>query len=199
MDKEFWNVRYAQHQSVYGDKPNEFFKTQLQQLEPGTLLLPAEGEGRNALYAASLGWSVEAYDYSEVAKQKALDHAKKIGITTIDYKVADLDQIQLHAESFDAVALIYVHLPVEVRKHLLHQCIKSLKPGGKLIIEVFSKDQLQYQSGGPKDISLLYSLEDLESYFSATKIVLKEVVITTLDEGSFHAGPASVVRLVAIK
>ncbi len=199
MSKEFWNERYAQHQTVYGVEPNEFFKEQLQSLKPGKLLLPAEGEGRNALYAASLGWHVTAYDYSEVAKTKTLDQAAAWGITSIDYEVKDLSQIQLPAEEFDAVALVYVHLPLAVKKHLHTQCVQSLKPGGKLIIEVFAKDQLQYNSGGPKDAALLHSLKDLAEDFAGLKIIQQEEVITMLKEGHFHSGPASVVRFVAVK
>jgi len=199
MSKEFWNDRYAQHQTVYGAEPNEFFKEQLQSIKPGKLLLPAEGEGRNALYAASLGWRVTAYDYSEVAKNKTLELAVKLGITSIDYEVKDLSQVQLPGEEFDAVALIYVHLPIAVRKHLHTQCIQSLKPGGKLIMEVFAKDQLQYDSGGPKDAALLYSVKDLTEDFSGIHIMQQEEVITTLNEGPFHSGPASVVRFVAEK
>jgi ubiquinone/menaquinone biosynthesis C-methylase UbiE len=199
MTKDFWNERYAQHQTVYGAGPNEFFKEQLQSLTPGKILLPAEGEGRNALYAASLGWRVTAYDYSEVAKTKTLEQASALGITSIEYEVKDLSQIQLPAEEFDAIALIYVHLPLAVRKHLLNECIKSLKSGGILILEVFSKEQLQYNSGGPKDATLLYSLNELAEDFAGLKIMLQQEVITTLKEGAFHSGPASVVRFVAVK
>jgi len=199
MSKDFWNERYAQNQTVYGAEPNEFFKEQLQSLMPGKLLLPAEGEGRNALYAASLGWHVTAYDYSEVAKTKTLEQATLLGITSIDYEVKDLSQILLPAEEYDAIALVYVHLPPAVRKHLHTQCMKSLKPGGKLIIEVFAKDQLQYNSGGPKDAEMLHSVKSLAEDFSGMEIIQQEEVITTLREGSFHAGPASVVRFVAVK
>lgn len=199
MSNEFWNERYAQHQSVYGVEPNEYFKQKLQSLKPGKLLLPAEGEGRNAIYAASLGWSVTAYDYSEVAKAKTLHQAAVLGITSITYEVADLSVIQLPAEEFNAIALIYVHLPIEMRKHLHRQCMRSLKPGGTLMIEVFSKDQLQYNSGGPKDAALLYSINDLTEDFSSMKIELQEEVVTSLNEGPFHSGLASVVRLLAVK
>lgn len=199
MNKEFWNERYAQHQSVYGVEPNEFFKAQLQSLKPGKLLLPAEGEGRNAIYAAAKGWQVTAYDYSEVAKTKTLENAAALGITSITYEVADLSQLILPNEEYDSIALIYVHLPREIRKHLLNECIKSLKPEGTLMLEVFSKEQLQYNSGGPKDVEMLYSLNELAEDVVGMKIILQEEVTATLNEGPFHSGPASVVRFVAVK
>ena len=70
--KEFWNDRYAKETYVYGTSPNAFFKEQLRLLDVGTILLPAEGEGRNAVYAAKLGWDVYAFDYSAHAHHKAI-------------------------------------------------------------------------------------------------------------------------------
>lgn len=199
MSKEFWNERYAEYESVYGVTPNEFFKEQLGNVPPGNILLPAEGEGRNAIYAASLGWKVTAFDFSEVAKTKTLKLASDLGITTIDYKVEDLSTLILKEEEFDVVALIYVHLNEQVRKHLIQQCIKSLKQGGKLIMEVFSKGQLQYTSGGPKDAEMLYSRDMVADLFRELKIVSNEEVVENLSEGPFHSGLASIVRLVAFK
>ncbi len=199
MSKEFWNERYAEYESVYGVTPNEFFKEQLGNVPPGNILLPAEGEGRNAIYAASLGWKVTAFDFSEVAKTKTLKLASDLGITTIDYKVQDLSTLILKEEEFDVVALIYVHLNEQVRKHLIQQCIKSLKQGGKLIMEVFSKGQLQYTSGGPKDAEMLYSRDMVADLFRELKIVSNEEVVENLSEGPFHSGLASIVRLVAFK
>lgn len=199
MDKEFWNNRYGQHPTVYGDEPNEFFKEQIESVKPGKLLLPAEGEGRNAIYAASLGWTVTAYDFSEVAKAKTLKRAASLRISTIDYQVNDLGKIKLPGKEFDAVALIYVHLPMEVRKYLHLQCKQSLKPGGKLIFESFSKDQLKYNTGGPKDSALLHSISDLKADFADLRIDVLEEKLVELQEGPFHSGLASVVRLTAFK
>ena len=61
---EYWNQRYSNAKYVYGEEPNQFFATQLSALKAGSLILPCEGEGRNAVYAASLGWTVDAFDGS---------------------------------------------------------------------------------------------------------------------------------------
>ena len=199
MTRDFWNGRYSEHESVYGSTPNKFFKEQLQKIPAGKILLPAEGEGRNAIYAASLGWQVNAFDFSEVAKEKTLKQAADIGITSIDYKVQDLSTLTLQENDFDAVALIYVHLSEKIRQHLFQQCIKSLKPAGKLIVEVFSKGQLQYTSGGPRDEAMLYSTAVLEDLLKDLKILNNEEIVENLNEGQFHSGLASIVRLLAIK
>ncbi|WP_212747638.1 hypothetical protein [Fodinibius saliphilus] len=70
--KKFWNERYSGNHFVYGTHPNTFFKQQLDKLSPGELLMPAEGEGRNAVYAAEQGWSVTAFDVSAKAQKKSI-------------------------------------------------------------------------------------------------------------------------------
>ena len=85
----FWNDRYAQPEFAYGTEPNQFFADQLAQLTPGTLLLPAEGEGRNAVFAAQHGWTVDAFDFSEAAQTKARQLAANRGIS-ISYTLGDL-------------------------------------------------------------------------------------------------------------
>jgi SAM-dependent methyltransferase len=199
MSKEFWNERYGQHQTVYGFLPNEFFKEQLDLLAPGNLFLPAEGEGRNALYAASQGWHVTACDYSEVAKSKAEARARELAINTLVYSIQDLSNIELPEDKFDAVALVYVHLPGPVRNHLYDQIVKSLKPGGRIIMEVFSERQLNYQSGGPKELALLHTASGLEKDFQDLKIIYQNECEVELKEGPFHNGPAHVVRMVLEK
>ncbi len=199
MNRTFWNERYQANETTYGTEPNDFFKSQLDQLTPGKLLLPAEGEGRNALYAARQGWQVTAYDFSEVARIKTLQRALRLNLLNIEYHVQDLSQIELPENTFDAIGIIFVHLPESIRKHLHGACVQSLRPGGRLILEVFSKNQLQFNSGGPKDYDLLYSLEILQQDFTSLRTDLLEERLIELREGPFHSGPAHVVRMVATK
>jgi SAM-dependent methyltransferase len=198
MEKLFWNERYAGAESVYGRQPNHFFKDEIQKLTPGKLLLPGEGEGRNALYAASLGWNVSAIDFSEVAKKKTVAMAKSMGLL-IDYQLGDIGSISLARDAYDMIALIYVHLSEVEKKHLLSECTHALKVGGKILLEVFSKDQVKYVSGGPKDTRLLYSVEELTSNFMGFDFQLARTELIDLQEGVFHSGLASVVRIMATK
>jgi hypothetical protein len=87
--QQFWDQRYQESEWVYGEAPNAFFKAFIDQQPPGTLLLPAEGEGRNAIYAASKGWTVEAFDFSPVAREKALAGAAAKGVK-IRYDLQDI-------------------------------------------------------------------------------------------------------------
>lgn len=196
--KSMWNQRYAAQEYVYGTEPNEFFRQELDKLEPGRILLPAEGEGRNAVYAAGCGWDVHAFDHSEEGQRKALRLASERKVT-IRYDLYDFESADYPEAFFDVVALIFVHLPGEKRKAFFHRLIKFLKPGGTMILEGFSKEQLQFGSGGPKDEDMLFSVAELEDDFADLKIMEISKQLLTIDEGDHHRGDASVVRLVARK
>jgi SAM-dependent methyltransferase len=198
MNAEFWNDRYSEDGFAYGNKPNEFFKEQIDNLPVGKILFPCEGEGRNAAYAASLGWNVEAFDLSEVGKQKAIDLAASFN-AKINYNICDVANANFENNSFDAVVLIYSHLPESLRI-TLHGNIKNwLKPGGWVILEAYNPLQLNNTSGGPKDLNMLYSIETLMIDFHGMHFEILEEKQVELNEGKYHIGIADVVRFVGRK
>ncbi|EMO25801.1 thiopurine S-methyltransferase domain protein [Leptospira interrogans serovar Bataviae str. HAI135] len=73
-----WNERYSKEEFAFGEQPNEYLKEQLEKLEIGKILFPAEGEGRNAVFAAKLGWNVSAFDISVEGKRKRFNLQKQI-------------------------------------------------------------------------------------------------------------------------
>jgi hypothetical protein len=197
MEKQFWNTRYAENKTVYGTQPNIFFKQFIDTHKPGTLLLPAEGEGRNAVYAAKKGWQVDAFDFSEVAREKALQMANSQNVQ-INYWVEDIAAFTA-TKTYDAVGLIYVHLPEGVRQVFHEHTFHSLKSGGYLVLEAFAKEQIHFTSGGPKDNSLLYSAPMICGDFPFLHLLFcgqKEIVLT---EGEFHNGKAAVLQMVGQK
>ena len=193
-----WNEKYADDRFYYGKEPNAFFKEEIDKLEPGKLLLPAEGEGRNAVYAAKLGWVVTCFDWSEEGKKKADKFASEEGVK-IDYQVSDLSSFRYTEGEYDAVGLVFVHLPPEEREELHKKVIESLKQGGKLIFTAYDKTQLGKTSGGPKDLNQLYSLEQIVEDFIGLDfdIFAKETV--ELDEGPAHSGIADVIKFSGVK
>ena len=195
--KDFWNQRYATQETVYGKAPNLYFKSILDSLTPGSLLMPAEGEGRNAVYAASLGWKVEAFDYSSVAQEKALQLAEANDVT-IKYDVLELNEFKANKQ-YAAIGLIYVHLPTKERFVFHQKMIDALLLGGVLIIEAFSKAQINNASGGPKDIEQLYSLDQLKQDFASLNCIQAVEIEIDLEEGPFHIGKANLVRYFAKK
>lgn len=194
--KDFWNERYAEDEFVYGTEPNRFFKEQLDKLEPGSILLPADGEGRNSVYAATRGWDVTAVDYSQSGRKKALDLASENSVE-ITYDIADLSEYDFGVNRFDATAFIYVHLPRTIIKDVYAHIIKSLKPEAPIIVEVYSVNQLGRDSGGPKDERVLYTEEKLRELLSGTNIEWMEEMEIDLKEGKYHVGKAMVIRAVA--
>lgn len=197
MEKKFWNTRYSENIAVYGTQPNDFFKQFIDTHKPGTLLLPAEGEGRNAVYAAKKGWQVDAFDFSEVAMSKAMQLASARNVY-INYWVEDLATFKA-TKTYDAVGLIYVHLPAGLRKAFHDQAYRSLKSGGYLVLEAFAKEQIQYGSGGPRDSALLYSAPMICSDFPFLHLLSCGQKEIELSEGSFHRGTAVVLRMIGQK
>jgi cyclopropane fatty-acyl-phospholipid synthase-like methyltransferase len=195
--KEFWDERFGQKMYYYGKAPNVFYANQLIQLQKGKILLPAEGEGRNAVYAAIKGWTVKAFDFSEEGRKKALDLAASYDVT-IDYQLMEASEFQA-SESFDVIALVFAHFAGEERKQLFEKLEKSLAPEGHLIMEVFSKNQLGRESGGPKDLELLYSKSEIQALFPNLDFLILEEMKIELDEGFYHQGDAAVIRVLAQK
>jgi Methyltransferase domain len=191
--QQFWDQRYQETEHVYGEAPNAYFKAFIDTLQPGTLLLPAEGEGRNAIYAASRGWVVEAFDFSAVAREKALKHAAAKGVK-IRYDLQDITQFKA-SKQYDMVALLYVHLPAPLRHDFHTAMYKSIKPGGFLLLEAFAKEQLGLNSGGPREAALLYDAPSICSDFPFLHQLSCEQKEVILDEGPFHQGKAAVLRL----
>ena len=200
---ERWNDRYSNSAFAYGEEPNNFFKEQIEKLNPGTILLPAEGEGRNAVYAAKLGWKVAAFDISEEGKNKALKLAEANNVK-IDYKIGALETLNYQPEQFDAIALIYAHFPAEIKSYL-HKTLETyLRKDGTIIFEAFSKKHLEYLAindkvGGPKDIESLFSTEEIKADFPNYEIIQLEEKEIELNEGLFHNGKGSVIRFVGKK
>ena len=196
--KEFWNERYSKSEYVYGKQPNQFFKRAIDRMSPGKLILPGEGEGRNAVYAAKQGWDVFAFDYSKKAKQKALALAAESGVD-IRYEVSFAEDILLPENEYDAAALIFVHLPKDLFEPFLLKVIQSLKSGGILILELYSEKQLGRKSGGPKSKDLLFNYDELRSLLNGVNVDLLEEKEVKLEEGKYHRGEAMVIRAVATK
>jgi SAM-dependent methyltransferase len=198
-----WDDRYKAEEFAYGENPNEFLREQLDLLAPGKILCPAEGEGRNAIYAATKKWTVSAFDISTEGQKKAIALANKHQVS-IDYRVGLLENLGFVQNEFDAIALIYAHFPAEI-KSSLHQLLNTyLKSGGYVIFEAFSKNHLDYiardkKVGGPRDLASLFSIEEIQADFVDYDFILLEEKEIHLSEGLYHNGLGSVIRFVGRK
>lgn len=188
----FWNERFSAEEYIYGKEPNEYVKEQLTNLKPGRILFAAEGEGRNAVYAATSGWEVVAFDSSEEGKKKAIRLAASKN-ATIDYHITDVANADFALESFNVLVLIYAHFQEDTRREYHKKLSEFVKKDGYILIEGFSKNNQKTnpKAGGPKNIKMLYTLEELKEDFEDTT--------TELNEGNHHVGKANVIRILAKK
>ena len=192
-----WNERYAAKEYIYGLDPNTFL-VENSQLLKGPVLSLAEGEGRNAVYLATLGLSVTGVDGSEVglAKAQSLAKSKKVEISTI---VSDLERFEPEPNSYGSVISISAHLPSNVRKVIYPRIERCLIEGGIILLEAYSESQLERSTGGPKDIDMLMSKIKIEREFSNFEILLLQEIEREVKEGTFHNGLASVVQFIGRK
>jgi cyclopropane fatty-acyl-phospholipid synthase-like methyltransferase len=202
--KEFWDDRFRLAPYAYGKAPNTFFKNSLDKYNiNGRILLPAEGEGRNAVFAAEQGCEVVAFDISEEGKKKALQLAKARKVH-IDYTVGNFLEMEFNVDSFDAVALIYAHFPPNIRSHYHEKIVKLIKPNGMVIFEAFSENHLPFRArnpkvGGPNQLEMLFSIDSVKNDFSDFELIELEETETELNEGDFHVGKAMVIRFIGRK
>ena len=198
-----WDERYKEREFAYGKNPNMFFKAWLPEFAPGSILMPADGEGRNGVFAARLGWKVTSFDLSVEGQSKAWQLAKENRIT-LEYLVGDFEQLEFEKATFDAIGLIYAHFSAE-KKSMFHKKLNDcLRPGGIIVFEAFSKKHLHFRElnpkvGGPRDIRMLYSKAEITADFENYEVLMLEEEEILLNEGRYHIGKGSVIRFVGRK
>lgn len=162
--KQKWNDRYNSDEYFFGKEPNDFFKEEIDKISPGTALFIGDGEGRNSVYSAKLGWKVDSIDISEVGKSKAVRLAAENNVK-INYIVADALEFDYPKEIYDLIALVYFHIDEDFREQIHYHLIDALKPDGKIICLVYEKEHLKLNAGGPSSPNLLYSLDNFAEDF----------------------------------
>jgi SAM-dependent methyltransferase len=192
-----WNQRYDSDEFVYGTEPNTFL-AQNARLLIGPVLCLAEGEGRNAVFLASLGLEVLGVDGSEVGLAKAQKLAASKGVA-IRTEVADLATYEPPENFYGSVVSISAHLPGDIRKRLHRLVERCLKPGGIILLEAYTKAQIARDTGGPKDPDMLMARVDIEKEFPNCEPILSQEIEREIVEGQFHTGLASVIQFIARK
>ncbi len=202
--KEIWNERYQDKEYAYGKQPNKYLKTVLNRIhQKGKALFPAEGEGRNAVYAASLGFDVTAIDFSDEAKQKAFRLAEEQNVS-IDYRIGNVQEMEMKEESFDFLVLIFAHFPVDSRKEIIQKYQKYLRKYGIVVLQGFSQNhpvvsKENERRSGPRDIEMLFTKEMIENDFLGFETIELSEEVAVLDEGEFHQGKSSLINYMGRK
>lgn len=193
-----WNERYAAHDYAYGKEPNDFLRRTADDIVPGPVLCLGEGEGRNAVWLAQLGFSVTAVDQSEVGLAKAQRLAGERGVK-IDTIQADLADFVIEPDYWGAIVSIFCHLPATIRRDVHRRAVTGLKPGGTLVFEAFHPEQAKRPNGGPGDPSLMPRLDELREDFAGLNLQLMDEFERPLQEGVYHSGEGHVIQILGFK
>ncbi len=193
-----WDERYGVDDYVYGKVPNEFLRLSASSIPPGRVLCLADGEGRNGVYLASLGFDVTSVDSSRVGIEKvkrlAAEHA--VSVTAI---AADLADFPIASQSWAGIVAIFCHLPRALRVQVHRAAVAGLVPGGAFVLEAYTPDQLGRGTGGPPVRELLMTMEELETELAGLEWIHKAELVREIHEGSGHRGPGAVVQLLGRK
>jgi SAM-dependent methyltransferase len=192
---EFWDSRYSGAEYAYGTAPNVGLAA-LEHLLPrdSRVLVPGDGEGRNGVWLASRGHRVTLVDQSAAGLRKCAQLAATRGVG-VESVHADLAEYQPEASGFDALVLVFVHLPPEIRRAVHQRLCLALKPGGVLILEGFDRSHAGLPGGGPRDPAWLFDAAMLREDFAACADLSIELIDGDIDEGPFHQGRARVLRV----
>jgi SAM-dependent methyltransferase len=197
--KEHWDQRFAEAEIAYGEAAHvgvcEVF------CAPGTgrVLCLAEGQGRNAVHLAKLGYDVTALDFSAVGLERAAELAAKSGVK-LTLLHADLSTYVFDSEAWDGIVSIFGHLPAPLRAKVNGQLRSALKPGGWLQMVGYHPKQLEYRTGGPQEPSMLYTVDGLKDELGpGWNYEVAEMVERELHEGPYHQGMSAYVHLFAHK
>jgi len=198
MSAGFWDERYAESELTYGAEPNNFLREMASRIPAGPVLGLGEGQGRNAVFLAGLGHAVTAVDQSTVGLARAgeLAASRGVALTTV---VADLAEFDPGPGPWSGIISIFCHVPLALRRRLYPRCAEVLAPGGVLILESYSPDQLAYGTGGPKEPDLLCTLAELRELLPGLDLELGRELVREVHEGPYHHGPGAVVQVVALK
>jgi SAM-dependent methyltransferase len=192
VDAEAWDQRYAASELVWSREPNQFVAAELADLAPGTAVDLAAGEGRNAIWLASRGWSATAVDFSQVALDKGARLAAEAGIELqgeVAWVCADATTWQPD-EPVDLVVVAYLQLPAEDRRRAVRGAVTMLRPGGTLLLVAHDTTNLTEGTGGPQDPSVLMTADDVLDDLSGleVEVVRAERVAREVRSADEHGG-----------
>lgn len=190
-----WHERFSVEEYVYGKEPNAFVVEAARNLPIGKVLCIAEGEGRNAVYLASLGHDVTAWDYAQAGLDKTQQLANEHGVT-VKTELHDLADVEWKLEQWDTIVHIFGHLPPDVMERTMTGVQQSLKVSGYYVSELYTKEQLRYGTGGPRDAAMLADPVGILQRFEGYYIKHFHVGEVTREEGQLHTGQAHVVQSI---
>lgn len=197
-----WDERYSEQGFAYGSAPNDFIREQAGAFRSGSrIVCLASGEGRNAVYLATLGHEVTAVDLSSVGLEKTRHLAAEHGVE-VETIHADLNTFDPGQEQWDGAISVFAHVPPAVRAPLHRRVVGGLRPGGALVLEAYTVRHLDLPGfgGPPPQARELFMEKDLvRQELTGLEFELLQEVERDLNEGKYHHGRSAVVQVVARK
>jgi len=173
MDRQDWNTRYAAQELVWGSEPNRFVAEEFRLVPPrGRALDLGCGEGRNAIWLATLGWVVTAVDYSAVAVDRArqLAAAQHVAVEWIE---ADVTTYVPAAGAFQLVLVAYLQVPGASRRAVLARAASALGAGGTLFMVGHARLNLAEGVGGPQQPDVLWEPSEIRQEVAALGLSIR--------------------------
>jgi SAM-dependent methyltransferase len=198
LNVDFWDKRYGEEGWAYGMEPNDFLKAEVGRIPFGEVLCLAEGEGRNAVYLAGLGYRVEAVDQSRSGLAKAQLLATQRGVE-ICTEQADLFDFDMGHARWQGIVSIFVHLPMPLRRDVHRRAVEALAPGGILLLEAYAPAQLGLGTGGPNEADRYCTLEELVEDFAGLEPIVARYEHRDPREGKYHQGQGAMLQFVGRK
>lgn len=194
--RALWEGRFGADEYVFGTEPNAFLRSRVGDLPAGRALCLAEGEGRNAAFLAGSGWEVASVDLTDAGVAKTLRLAAERGVT-VDAAQGDLATFDLGEDRWDVIVSIFAHVPPPVRRDLHRRVVGALVPGGVLVLEAYTPDQIGRGTGGPPVAELTMTLDGLRDELAGLEFVHGEELEREVVEGHGHTGVGAVVQVIA--
>lgn len=193
----FWHEKFKQNDYVYGTQANDFL-TEYHHYLPknGRILSLGEGEGRNAVYLAGLGYQVTALDAAQsgLDKVQRLAESQNVEVKTI---LTDLAHYEFEPNQWDGIISIFCHLPPTLRQQVHQQIPLALKTNGVFLLEAYAPKQLDFKTGGPSALEMLYTAADLATELTPLQFERLVELERNIHEGQAHHGTSAVVQIVA--
>ena len=192
-----WDARFASSDYIFGTEPNAWLARHRDLITAGgRVLAVADGEGRNSVWLAQQGLTVDAFDISSVGVEKARKLADSAGVQ-VSFTVCDCADWHWQPAQYDAVVAIFIQFAdPDTRSRLFAQMMTTLKPGGLLLLQGYTPKQLEYKTGGPPLIDHLYTEAMLRDAFSSAEILELETYEAVLREGTQHSGQSALIGAV---
>jgi len=194
-----WSQRFQTDEYIFGVQPNAYLRAQSQYLKPGRTLAIADGEGRNGVWLAEQGHSVDSFDFIEAAVSKARKLAAERQVS-IHAVCCDWRQFDWQPETYDnVVGVFFQFLAPDERREMFESIDQALKPGGTLLLQGYSTEQLKHNTGGPGKLDHLYDEALLLNAFPGYDLVDLRTYEAEIQEGQAHCGMSGLVGYVGRK